>query len=190
MGRMISCSYIRVKGAEEFPAIVRQKTSAKALEDFVIHELSFGGVVVEVSEIKVLVKTAFFDCVDTTAYEGTEEEMKRIVDVAGASGVVNSRRDSKGIDLIAETLGKVTGGTIPLPALMAVGLSIGDLRAKSALISAFSQYDHTKELMKRSVENCLTILSLVDEGTCSFEQALELVIEDEAKEREQLSFRG
>ncbi|OGY62381.1 MAG: hypothetical protein A2745_00100 [Candidatus Harrisonbacteria bacterium RIFCSPHIGHO2_01_FULL_44_13] len=74
---MITVTPTRVKSGEHFDFGARQLTTEQAMESLVKYELGYGGRITEASPTRIVVQTRVLGhCLDTTIFEGSEEEMR------------------------------------------------------------------------------------------------------------------
>jgi hypothetical protein len=94
----------------------------EALELLVKYELAFGGKVADVSKTFLRVKTKVFHCMDTALFEGTEEEMLPLLQIAHLyTQEVLNEKDPKVFENMADFILEKTGGK---PLFISLGADI------------------------------------------------------------------
>jgi hypothetical protein len=170
---MINVYSQRIRGNEPpFKPITKELSPAAALEEFIIYELGYGGQIKDATKISVTVVTYIMSCKDTTTYSGSPLEMERLISAAVTSMVV--RNEPKINDVMVDIVHKVTQG-VPLLVKLSCGIITGGLVAKVATIAAFDLQESLEALIKLSLKNLFAVGSLVSEGTCSLQEALQLL---------------
>lgn len=113
---------------------------AQALISMSVFELGYGGTVTEWSSTRIVVDTLVFSVRDRTIFEGSEDEMRFLVTVAGYHAAITSDGESRQA-LIGETsafLGKLPDGNGGLPFVVATlgPFYMGKLATTAALLYA------------------------------------------------------
>lgn len=167
---MIKFSDCRTKpGGDVYPSSRTVKPS-KALDILTNCELAFGGHIVSIEPTRVETRTVVMGCVDQSIFEGTEEEMRLLVEMATATQEVRQLRNqpsrpaddgTKGdIHRLANALAANTGAT----KVAAISL-LGELSGLEGLgrVSALGLDDIT------------SVLGLIADGEATREEALSLI---------------
>lgn len=97
------------------------KNVGQALESLVIYELGYGGRITELSATRAVVKTTVMNCLDTTIFEGSEEDMAPLVHVSALAAKHHGFQDERSKQ---EALDAVMAFTKGNPLLIKLG---GDL---------------------------------------------------------------
>ena len=140
---MITISGIRHNG-EEHKLPERTVPISKALNSLVEFELGYGGNIVELTESRVVVQTRVMNCVDTTVFEGSAEDMRPLAEVAGYYLMVSSgEANEKVISSVVDALGSHGSGK-GLNTLLFTNLAplmVGAKRVKMACVLALGVED-------------------------------------------------
>jgi hypothetical protein len=150
-------------------------TVSGALLRFLQYELGFGGDVISVEATKVCVRTLLMARVDTTTLEGSEDDMRLIVELAALQkGVASFQCDRiKHLDLpsVAARL-RFLHGTIRAKALIL--FRIGAIEAAEFNVdSIIPQYLVKDKLQDLSFPDLVAVMELVVSGV-AFDEAVSL----------------
>lgn len=134
---MITINSIRHNG-DEYHYPERSETRLAALNKLVEFELGYGGSVVDLTKTKVVVQTRVLNCVDITTFEGSEDDMRPLVEVAGYYMMVSQgEANEQIISAVVEKLGTPphqVGMFRPLYLQGMAPLMIGASRVKAACL--------------------------------------------------------
>lgn len=173
MSKTITYSSIRRRGTEEFNLGEMQLSKYAAVHDLLMNELSFNGMVTEITKTSVTIVTRVLNCVDTTVYSGEEDDMLPLLAVIHAwysvdhDGAVN-----EAIDHLKETVGlRAFYVTHALPLM--VGQNKLD-RILNTLIPPHLPEDMRLAIFKLSPDDRIAVYELVDQGI-SYDQIRQLL---------------
>lgn len=110
---MIKMHGTRKRGPEFFtdmPAL-HETTTEMALESLIKAELRFGGHIIELTPTRVVVQTQVLACLDTTYFEGSEEEMADLVAVAYYYTKAQAEQRDGIVEECADKLGQMPEST-------------------------------------------------------------------------------
>ncbi len=136
---MIKHTNLRDRGSGQKNLGEYEQTAAKALESMVVSELGFGGQVIDLSPTRVAIETPLFGGdIDTTIFEGSEEEMVLIVKVAAHHAMIMNDEKSREVIIgkAVDSLGmlpKEIGG-LPLYISLLAPFLLGGRSAGVALL--------------------------------------------------------
>ncbi len=138
---MIRCTHFESRNLEQLPSRERELAVEKALACLVADELGFGGSVVGISPTKVTVEHELVDVKSTTTFEGSQEEMGFIVNVAAHHIVLMNDKMSrsaivgKAMDCLTTMPDKKTDDMQRYVTMMSSAL-VGRMSASIALLFA------------------------------------------------------
>lgn len=153
-----------------------QEPVGKALASLVVYELGYGAIVTEVTKTRVTVVTRIMGCVDTTIFEGVEDEMTLLVEAASIAIVSNPMQAESPLhDIAVDSIMVATGGN-PLLIKMGHGMIAGriSIRAILMVMMGFAAIEQAPSLKDISVEDQLAIMMLVRIDGVSVADAIEL----------------
>lgn len=125
---MIRVTQRRNNGKECTP-IVDERSVLDSTNLLVRYELGFGGQVIEFSETRIVTRTTVLNCIDTTIFEGTREEMRPLCEAAYYFSLADQHRSAivEGMVQAAERmLGEKSG--VPLYLSLATPILTGNAR--------------------------------------------------------------
>lgn len=160
---MIKYTALRVNGGHTCPPGYNEYTPKKALESLVIYELGFGGVVTKLSKTCIEVRTLVMACIDTTIFEGPEEEMALLVEAAAISLVTNPLADDAPpayTDAAMASVMSQTKGNVSL-LTMAGPMILGSISIKSLMIIMIGGYEYINTFMTLETKDLMAILALI-----------------------------
>lgn len=133
---MITIASGRVRGCEIFSPIIRVHSCESAFRILAEFELGFGGQVIECTPSKITTVTRVLDCVDTTKFEGTKEDMRHLYLLAAhcAMAAGSQKVIDAGTNVVFRQLNFNGNGVSPLHAKLGAGLLFG-----SSLVTAVLQ---------------------------------------------------
>ncbi|MDF1496610.1 MAG: hypothetical protein P1P90_00940 [Patescibacteria group bacterium] len=141
-------------------------------------ELAYGARVTEASETRIVVKTRVFACVDTSVFEGTEEEMEPLVELVYFYLKAETEHGKEILDHAVSTAMSLPGGVgrKPFYLSMLTPLLLGGNKLKVALMLACGLRDEEqlKAGLQARLEDLVAAVQLQRDGLCSFQEALEL----------------
>ena len=163
---MIRILMTRKRDREEFDFGTREVTPVQALSTLMWSELGFGGNITEATGTKLTVVTRVLACIDTTVFEGTEEEM-RILNEAAYYYLKACQQEDTVIDGVLADLARIPNGKggVPLIINMAAPMLIGRNRLALATmmalgITAESDIDAGMAL---GIDDLVTVYQLMQE---------------------------
>ncbi len=174
---MITAKMHRNNGMDHDQGKIEFKDPLKALDHLVKAELAFGGQVTGVSSTHLRVVTKILNCVDTTVFEGPEEEMRPILELVYFYLEANKRHGATIIEKSVDEAIKFTDGKLtPLLMNMMGGMLIGQHRLKVATMFACGVEDEesVKVGLSRNLSDIIAAAQLSRDGSCSFKEALSL----------------
>lgn len=181
---MIRQKNFRVRSESEgqlYQGEYEHSTIAKALENMVVAELGYGGIVTEISPARIVVETHISGCKDTAVFEGPTEEMEFIVRIAAHHAVLMSDETSRNafIDKAVDFLDALPGemGGTPLYISMVTPFLMGEPSAAVALFSAMgiTDPDAVKTLAPISLKDLVAVVLLhLETGMPFFEIVREM----------------
>lgn len=142
---------------------VHERPLDKAFEYFAMYELGFGGRVTDFSETSVTTVTRVMNCVDTTRFEGTAQELQPFLQLAAVHTCLLT--DDKVLDALSSAafqtmermFSKPGGGVSPLKLKLGGDQIIGQLSLKVSLLTAFG-LDRLKYLPAKELVNVIMLI--------------------------------
>lgn len=175
--KTIKVTNLRTRGNEPaFAPMVVQKSPKCALENLLIYEIGYGGHITDVSVTRIEVVTRIMGCIDTTVFEGSEADMKLLVEAAvvALQVLVAENENQEYKDKVADMVIKATKGN-HLAIKLGAGMLMGDLSVKNVMICMLGDYGFMVELMRASVKDVFAVMMLVRTDGISTEDALSLI---------------
>lgn len=142
---MITRQMVRQRDEEVFDLGAHDIPGEAALRSLVVYELGYGGIVIDVSPTHLIVRTQVLGSIDTTMFNGTEEEMRPLLE---ASAIVMEQvcNDQLSYDRIM----RITGGS-PLLIHLGADQLIGQARLQMAILHGIGVTD------ENDVRTCLEL---------------------------------
>jgi hypothetical protein len=170
--KMIRIEQNRVKDGQNYGPDVLERTSLDAMQQMLKYEFGYGGVVVELNETTVTVRTIVCGCVDTTIFSGCIEEMAPLVHAAKLFNL-SCNFDDKHIKQTSEQLQdtREEEGMHQFWSQNLAPLLLGRNRLKSIMMLALGISDEAdiKAGIKLTMEDLGAVLTLFAESsTTSF----------------------
>lgn len=152
---MITVTFKRDKGdGYDYGTFVNEKSVGRALTEFIVFELGYGGEIIDISETSVSVLTKVLGCYDTTTFSGTKEEMKLLIEAGCIALKLYAEKRTELIDGHADKIIKLTEGK-PLLVNLSSGIILGNSIGSVVALAMLSE-EYNKDIEK------LTQLSLKD----------------------------
>jgi hypothetical protein len=178
---MITINNLRTRGNEPpFAPIVNETSIQKALENLLIYELGYGGIVTDITPTSVTTVSHVMGCVDTTIFTGSEEEMQ-LLTIAASIAVnrdlveaVYGKNESGMADAISDYILRVTEGK-PLLIEMGSGMLIGKINARLIMITMLQSFKNVNRLIGLNASTLFSILCLVLIDKEPIESVMELI---------------
>lgn len=176
---MIQYTGHRTRGNEPpFDPITRTETVAKALSGLILYEIGYGGSIIELTPMKVAVRTVVMGCVDTSIWEGLPEEMELLVEAAAASVMAAPSITSGPLhEAIVTKVMNLTKGK-PLLIKLGMGMITGAPRAKLVMLSLLPEPLTDEELIKKLIRltpnDLLALVMCVRVDGMTLKEALDL----------------
>lgn len=175
---MITYTNVRNNSGRIYEDAPQQRTISRALELMLIYEFGYGGRLIELTPTKVVVRITIMACVDVSAFEGSEEDMKLLTEAAYLATEyhpLKPKAPEAYKDAAMDVVMRVTKGN-PLLINMSYGILLGTPAVKAALIDMIRSEDEAiiKELLELSPKELLPIMMLVRQDGVSVTDALEL----------------
>lgn len=171
---MIKVTNLRTRGSEApFDPIVVSRTKEDAFSSFVEFELGYGASVTSVTSTRIEAVTYVMTCVDTTILEGSEEDMKLLVEAVLTYLQVTSSKEHAFHDSVLDVVMKITQG-IPLMVKTGGDMIRGGLYCRATLLSMIGDYSFVQQAMKMRLRDLLTVTTLVRYDGLSPEAAFDL----------------
>lgn len=171
----------RVKPGEgPLKAFTSVRPPAKVLNSFLIYEIGYGGRVTVLTATKVVVVTNIMGCVDTTTYEGSEQDMALIVEAAGLSLLTHPMADGAPYAYREAAMDRVMSVTKGLPILIKMGadMVLGGLSVRALMVTMLGAYEQIPTLMAMPTKTLMSVLELVRIDGCNLEESIELALSE------------
>lgn len=144
----------------------------KAIVRLIQTELNYGGVIVDIDERSITVRTIVMEDVDTSIFEGSPESMKPMLQFVRYfmdTKKYKRRIEAKAFKTVKEY---VPGNMLPF-VTMDFQMIIGTERVKAALMMVYGLGE--EEILaglERKIKDVVAAIQLRNEGCCSFIEAL------------------
>lgn len=134
---MIRILMTRKRDREEFDYGAREVSPSSALSTLMWSELGFGGDITEATGTRLTVVTRVLACIDTTVFEGSEQDMRMLNEAAYYYLKACQKKDTV-IDGVLADLARIPNGKggVPLIINMAAPMLIGRNRLALATMMA------------------------------------------------------
>jgi len=163
---MIRILMTRKQDRLEFDLGAREVTPTAALSTLMWSELGFGGNITEATGTRLTVVTRVLACIDTTVFEGTEEEM-RILNEAAYYYLEACQKGDTVIDGVLADLARLPNGKggVPLIINMAAPMLIGRNRLALATMMALgiTAESDIEAGMSLGINDLVTVYQLMQE---------------------------
>lgn len=124
---------------QTFPADMRMETVEQCLLLLVKFEIGYGGRITELEKTKISVRTSVMNCVDTTTFQGDEEDMAPLYMAAAMDALITNCKMEQNngnpfSDKDVSRLMDITGGN-PLLLKMGAGMILGGGQTKAIYVA-------------------------------------------------------
>lgn len=161
---MIKVTNHRTRGNEApFAPITHLKTLSNALEQILVYEFGYGGVITNMTENKLCVQTRVMNCIDNTVFEWNNSDSKVMHEViATYAGALDAFQNE---DIKNKVLGQImefTGGK-PLTISMVAGMITGAGPVRATILTLIAGNDESSLSKLKSMKNkdLFTVFELV-----------------------------
>lgn len=170
----IQFTNLRTRGNEPpFPPIIIPRNIDKAFNALVSCELAFGCQIKDITPTRIETVTYVMSCVDTTIIEGTEEEMKLLVEIAILYLEIQGNKEKRYNDAVIDQVMKITQG-IPLLVKMGGDMIMGGMHVRAALACMLGDYTYVAQIMKMKMDDLCTVVVMVRNEGVSVKDAMDL----------------
>ncbi len=171
---MIRIENRRFNGVDCEP-IMREVGVDRALESLAVHELGFGGQVVDIAVNKVKVVTDGPGFQDTTYFTGTAEEMRPLVELAAYTGRFQDEHSDLLAEAVAKKLSTMKDGGKPLIAVTYGRLLHGQFSIKGALLYGMGveKPPNAESLARISVGDLIAAIRLAQECNVTVQEVID-----------------
>ncbi len=174
---MITVKQFRDRGNEHFEqATLTFNNPLEAVVHLAKAELGWGGQIVDVDENHIKVQTRVLNCLDTSIFEGSAEEMKPLFEFAYFYMETREKYSNLIVDETVDYIQCLPNeiGGVPLFLSILTPFLIGGNRLKVAVMLACGMRDEKdiKAGLSAKIDDLVAAVQLSKEGRCSFREAL------------------
>lgn len=187
---MIRITWQRVNSGEIFQNPARNEEPYAALRSLAVHELGYGGQLTSVDTVgnhaSITVVTRVLNCVDTTTFSGTPEEMRILLEFCACYALVAQARDMNRLSQqVLDTLG-VNSNTLLITnmgpmlignseVLTALAIWVGVRTEEEMNLAREVVSRNNRRSMNSGLVCLIEIIEFVRELGCSFEEACQQI---------------